>query len=169
MIHASRALQSYDLSGEGINSGSRTYFFDHTRTWRTSPDEGSLNTWVTSETTRTWKTIHSTHTPIHSNKVNMRGWQLGQMILGNLVGLKLPSICFTGEEKPRKITHLGNLSRPGIEPGPSAWQARMLPPAPERWTLSLIIIIIRGILIRSIFYWAACLTRSCHRVPLRSW
>ena len=40
----------------------------------------------------------------------------GQMIFGNLVGLKLPDICLTGEEKP----HPGNLSRPGIEPGPAA-------------------------------------------------
>ena len=41
MTHAIRALQSHDLSGEGINSGSHTYFFDHTKTWRASPDEGS--------------------------------------------------------------------------------------------------------------------------------
>ena len=26
------------------------------------------------------------------------------------------------------------MSRPDIEPGPAAWQARMLPPAPQRWT-----------------------------------
>ena len=26
------------------------------------------------------------------------------------------------------------MSRPGIEPGPAAWQARMLPLAPQRWT-----------------------------------
>ena len=50
----------------------------------------------------------------------------GQMIVGNLVGLKLPDIRLTGEEKPRKKPHPGNLSRPGNEPGPAAWQARML-------------------------------------------
>ena len=33
-------------------------------------------------------------------------------------------------EKP----HPGNFSRPGIEPGPAAWPARMLPLAPQRWT-----------------------------------
>ena len=43
----------------------------------------------------------------------------GQMIFGDLVGLKLPDIRLTGEEKPRK-THPGNLSRPGIEPGHAA-------------------------------------------------
>ena len=53
---------------------------------------------------------------------------------GTLGGLKLPDICLTGEEKPRKKPHPGNLSRPGIEPGPAAWQAGMLPPGPQRWT-----------------------------------
>ena len=43
MTHATRALHSHVQSGEGINSGSHrpTYFFDHTRIWRASPDEGS--------------------------------------------------------------------------------------------------------------------------------
>ena len=54
----------------------------------------------------------------------------GQMIFGDLVGLKLSVICLTGEEKP----HPGNLSRPGIEPGPAAWQERILSLAPQRWT-----------------------------------
>ena len=37
--------------------------------------------------------------------------------------------------KTPKKPHPGNLSRPGIEPGPAAWQACMLPPCPQRWTL----------------------------------
>ena len=45
MTHASRASQSHDLSGEGINFGSHTYFFDHTRTWMASPDERSAQCW----------------------------------------------------------------------------------------------------------------------------
>ena len=53
----------------------------------------------------------------------------GQMIFGDLGGLKLPDICLIGEEKPRQEPHPGNLSRPGIEPEPAAWQARMLPPS----------------------------------------
>ena len=43
-----------------------------------------------------------------------------QMILGDLVGLNLPDIRLTGEEKPKKKTHPRNLSQPGIEPGPAA-------------------------------------------------
>ena len=39
--------------------------------------------------------------------------------------------------KTPKKSHPGNLSRPGIESGPAAWQARMLPPVPQWWTPSL--------------------------------
>ena len=37
--------------------------------------------------------------------------------------------------KTPKKPHPENLSRPEIEPGPAAWQARMLPLVPQRWTL----------------------------------
>ena len=43
----------------------------------------------------------------------------GQMMFGDPGGLKFPEICLTGEEKPRKKPYPGNLSRPGIEPGPA--------------------------------------------------
>ena len=49
-------------------------------------------------------------------------------------GLKLPDICLIGEKN-----HPENLSRPGIEPGPAAWQARMLPPVPQQWTNTVVI------------------------------
>ena len=39
VTHAARALHSHDLAGRELNCGSQTYFFDHTRTWRASPDE----------------------------------------------------------------------------------------------------------------------------------
>ena len=55
----------------------------------------------------------------------------GQIIFGDLLGLKFPDNCLTGH--PGHNCHPGNLSRPGIEPGPAAWQARMLPPASQRW------------------------------------
>ena len=60
----------------------------------------------------------------------------GQMMFGDLVGLKIPDIRMTGEEKPRKKPHSGNLSRPGMEPGPAAWPARMLPLVPQRYGVS---------------------------------
>ena len=40
------------------------------------------------------------------------------MIFGELVGIKLPGICFTGEEKPRIKLHPGNLSDRRSNPGP---------------------------------------------------
>ena len=54
------------------------------------------------------------------------------------MGLTFPEICLTGEEKTPKKPHPGNLSRPGSEPGPAVWQARMLPRIPQRWTPLLI-------------------------------
>ena len=42
----------------------------------------------------------------------------GQMMFGDLGGLKLPDICLTGEEKPRKnLTHETCLDQ-GSNPGP---------------------------------------------------
>ena len=49
-------------------------FSDLTRTWRASRMRVQLNAGVTSETTQTWKTIHTIHAPIHSNKANIKGW-----------------------------------------------------------------------------------------------
>ena len=45
-----------------------------------------------------------------------------------------PSICLTGEEKPRKNFTQETYPDRGIEPGPTAWQSRKLLPAPQRWT-----------------------------------
>ena len=134
MTHATRALQSHDLSGEGINSGSHTYFFDHTRTWRVSPDEWSLNAGATSETTPTWKTIHTIHAPIQSNKANMKGWLWRPNDIQGPCGPKASRFSSYRWGKTPKKPHPGNLSRPGIQPGPAAWQARMLQQAPQRWT-----------------------------------
>ena len=72
----------------------------------------------------------------------------GQMIFGDLVGLKLPDICLTYEEKPRKTSprklvptriepgpkkpHPGNLSRRGLDPGPKNLTQETCPD--EDWT-----------------------------------
>ena len=91
---------------------------DHTHTFLTTQGHGGPprmsdqpNAGATSETART------KHTLSHPNKANDD--YDGQMRFGDLGGLKFPDICLTGEEKPRKKPHLGNLSRPGIEPGPA--------------------------------------------------
>ena len=109
--------------------------FDHTRKWSATPDEGSVQCRGHSETTRTWKTVHTIHAPIQSNKAIWKDDYDGQKIFGDLAGLKLPDICLTGEEKPRK--NLTEETVPtGIELGPAAWQARLLPPPPQWWTIS---------------------------------
>ena len=41
---------------------------------------------------------------MHFKKVNMKVDYDGQMILGDLVGLKLPVICLIGEENPKKTS-----------------------------------------------------------------
>ena len=60
----------------------------------------------------------------------------GQMIFGDLGGLKLPDICLTGE--PRKKPHPGNLFRPGSNPGP---HATACPTAVDNTTGNIIIVL----------------------------
>ena len=43
--------------------------------------------------------------------------------------------------KTPKKPHPGNLSQSGIEPGPAAWQARMLPLVPQRWTRVMVVMV----------------------------
>ena len=55
----------------------------------------------------------------------------GQMIFGDLGEQKVSwHLSYRWGKTPKK-PHPGNLSRPGTEPGPAAWQARMLPLAPQ--------------------------------------
>ena len=42
----------------------------------------------------------------------------GQMIFGDLVGLKFPDICLTGEEEPRKNLTQDTCPDRGSNPGP---------------------------------------------------
>ena len=125
--------------GRGLNYGAQTYFVETTQAHGGPPrmsDQPYAE--ATSETAQTWKTIHTKHKLSHPNKANMEWWlQRPNDIRGHWGDLKFPDICLIGEEKPQKKPHQGNLSRPGIEPRPAAWQARMLPLAPQRWTISL--------------------------------
>ena len=74
MTHASRALQSHDLSREGINSGHIIYFFTTQGHGEPPRVRDQLNAGATSGTTQIWKTIYTIRTHIHSNKANMKGW-----------------------------------------------------------------------------------------------
>ena len=123
--------------GRELIFGSHTYFYDHTRHGRPPRMRDKLNAWATSKTTRTWKTIHTSHAPIHSNKANMKGWLWRPNNIRGRCGPKASRHLSYRWGKTPKKPHPGNLSRPGFEPGPATWQARMLPPSPQRWTLSL--------------------------------
>ena len=119
--------------GRELNCGSQTYFFDHTRTWRASRMSDQPDTGATSETAQTWKTIHTKHTSIHTKKANMKRWLRCPNDIRGPCGLKFSRHFVLQVRKNPEKPHPGNLSRPGIEPGPGAWQARMLPLAPQRW------------------------------------
>ena len=109
MTLATRALQSHDLSGEGINSGSHTYFyFDHTKDMEGLPGSGlsSMPGPPPRQHGHERRTIHTIHAAIHFNKANMKEWLWRLNDIRGSCGLKLPDICLTGEETPRKnLTH----------------------------------------------------------------
>ena len=116
-----------------LNYGSQTCYFDHRRTWRASPDEWStLCRGHLRDSTNMKDNPHQAHTQLSRQGEYGMMNTTAKWYSGTLGGLKFPDICLTAEEKPRKEPHPGNLSRPGIEPGPAAWQARMLPLAPQR-------------------------------------
>ena len=128
MTHAARALQSHDLSGEGINLWI-------TRTWKASPDEWSAQC--------RGHLVHNTNIKDDTHQAYTQSLQQGEyemMIMaarwysGSFVGLTFPGICLTGEEKNPKKTS-------PRKPVP-AWdrtQARMLPPVLQRWTIKLML------------------------------
>ena len=105
MTHAARALQSHDLSGEGIK-----HWITYILFWPHKYMEG-LPGWVISPTPGPPPRQHkherqytpSTHSVISTRRIWNDDYD-GQMILGDLGGLKFPDICLTGEEKPRKKT-----------------------------------------------------------------
>ena len=134
VTHATLALQSHDLSGEGINSGSHTYFLTTQGHGWPPRKSDQPNAGATSETAQTWKTIRTKHTPSHPNKANMEWWLRRPNDIRGPSGLKASwHLSYRWGKTPKK-PNPGNLSRPGIEPVSSAWQARMLLSVPQRWT-----------------------------------
>ena len=135
VTHATRALQSYDLSGEGIKFRSHRYFLTTHGHGEPPRMRDQLNAGATSKTAWTWKTILTIYAPIHSNKAIMKGWFWRPNDIRGPFGPKVSRHLSYRWGKTPKKPNPGNLSRPGIEPGPAAWQARMLPLAPQRWTI----------------------------------
>ena len=79
------------------------------------------------------------HTLSHPNKVNIEWLLRRPNDIRRPRGPKVTwHLSYRWGKTPKK-PHPGNLSRPGIEPGPATWQARMLPLAPQWWTFWQII------------------------------
>ena len=111
-------INTHNLWEEGINSGSRTYYFHHTRTWSASPE------WLMSSMPGPPLTQHKNekrYTP--STLPFILTWLIwkndydGEILCWDLKDLKLPDNCLAGEEKPRKNlsqeTCAGRASNPG--------------------------------------------------------
>ena len=104
VTHATRTLQIHDLSGEGINAGSHTYYFDHTKTWRSSLDKGSAQ----------WGHLRNN---TNMNMANMKGWWLPNDIRGPC-GPKTPwHVSYRWKKTPpRKLVPTGhNTSEWGMQ------------------------------------------------------
>ena len=90
--------------GRELNFGSHTYFFDHTRIWRTSPDEWSAQCRGHLRDSINMKDdTPGTHSFIPTRRIWNDDYD-DQMIFGDLVGLKFPEVCLTGEENPEKTS-----------------------------------------------------------------
>ena len=110
---------------EGVNSGSHrpTYFLTIQGHGVPPQMRDLLNAGSTSETTRT--SIHTSHAPIHSNKVNLKGWLWRPHDIRGPCGPKASLYLSYRWGKAPKKPHPEHLSRPGIEPGPAPLQARI--------------------------------------------
>ena len=105
--------------GRELNYGSHTYFFDHTRTWRTSPDEWSAQCrGHLRHSTNMKDNTPQAHTQVIPTRRMWNDDDDGQMIFGDLGGVKFPDICLTGEEKPRKNLTQETCPDRGSNPGP---------------------------------------------------
>ena len=119
MTHATRALQSHDLSGEGIKLWITYILF-----WPHKDMEG-LPRWMISPMPWPSPRQHKherQYTPSTPSVIPTRRiWNDdddGQMIFGDLGRLKFPDICLTGEEESRKILTQETCPDRGSNPGP---------------------------------------------------
>ena len=69
-----------------------------------------INARATFETTQTWKTIHTIHATIHSNKANMKGWLWRPNDIRGPSGPKVPwHLSYRWEKNPsRKLVPTGD-------------------------------------------------------------
>ena len=103
----------------------REIILDHTHTFWPHNDMEGLPGWGTSSLPGPLPRQHEherRYTPsMHPFILTRRIWKDdydGQMIFRDLVGLKLPDICLTGEEKPRRNLTQETCPDRGSKPGP---------------------------------------------------
>ena len=101
----------------------RELTLDHMHTFLTTQGHGGsprmrdqLNAGATFETTRTLKTMHTFHAPIHFNKANMKGLWRPNDIRGPCGPRATWHLSYRWGKTPKK-PHRGNLSQPGIDTG----------------------------------------------------
>ena len=104
--------------GRELNYGSHTYFFDHTRTWRASPDDWSAQCrGHLRDSTNMKDNTHQAHTK--SSQQGEYGMVMTTAKLySETLGSKVSWLCLIGEEKPRKNLTQDTCPDRGSNPGP---------------------------------------------------
>ena len=118
--------------GRELIYGSHIYFFDHTRTWKASPDEWSAQCrGHLRDSTNMKDNTHQAHTHSHPNKANMEWWL---RCPNDGRGPWGPKVSWHLSDRWGKTQKKETSPRKPVPTGPAPWQARMLPLAPQRWT-----------------------------------
>ena len=101
--------------GRELNYGSHTYLFDHTRTWRASPDEWSAQCrgHLRDSTNMKDNRLHTKHTLRHPNKAKMEWWLRRPNDTRGPWGPKVSWQVRKNPEKtsPRKLVPTGDRTR----------------------------------------------------------
>ena len=107
--------------GRELNYGSHTYFFDHTRTWRASPDEWSVQCrGHLRDSTNVKDSTHQAHT--QSSQQSEYGMMIttAKWYSGILWALRFPTFVLQVRKNPEKKKNLTQETCPdrGSNPGP---------------------------------------------------
>ena len=90
--------------GRELKFGSYTYFFDHTKTWRASPDKGSAQCRGHLPRQHKHERLYTSFThPFIRTRWIWKDDYVGQMIFGDLVGLTPPKFVLQVKKTPEKI------------------------------------------------------------------
>ena len=118
VIHATRALRV-------TTCRERELTLDHIHAFFNTQGHGEpprvryqLSTGARSETTRKWKALHTIHAPIHTNKVNLKGWLWWLNYIRGPCGPNASYHLSYKRGKPRKNLTPETCPDRGSNPGP---------------------------------------------------